>query len=405
MKRFLQKPAVKWILLGFPLLAFLLFTARLLKRNSDVSISDNKELSENTVSGKDEKNTSVIEKEAHAMPLFTKWQTFTSQDGLPSDKANCVRMDGDRVLVGTDAGLAVYENQQWKVYTTEDGLTHGNILSIDIDPETGDVWLATMSGLTRWSAGKFQKYNQFNSGLANDVVYSVICDGKYVWTATAAGVCGLNTHTGQWLIINEQNSPLHEPWTYGVCKGEGDKIYIAAWGGGVVEYNKVTGHFRDHRDPDGEGEIDLFPDDGIVHDITTMVSYQNNMLWVSTYFGLSRYDGVHWNSYFDHDSGLASNFINYIKADGKIVYICSDNGLSTFDGSTWVTYRTQENSSRGEAIVTQGSQVKKITTTTSLSNNFIWGVDIREDEIWVATAKGVCYAKGTGKANQQSTQL
>ncbi len=32
-----------------------------------------------------------------------------------------VRIDGDRVLVGTHDGLAVYENGKWQTYTTKDG--------------------------------------------------------------------------------------------------------------------------------------------------------------------------------------------------------------------------------------------------------------------------------------------
>jgi hypothetical protein len=78
---------------------------------------------------------------------------------------------------------------------------------------------------------------------------------------------------------------MHEPWTYGVSAGDG-KIYIAAWGGGVIEYNTKTRNFRDYVDPDGFMEIDLQPDDGVVHDITTATSYADGILWVSTYFGI-----------------------------------------------------------------------------------------------------------------------
>lgn len=329
------------------------------------------------------------------LPLYTKWETYGKKDGLPSDKANCVKIDGDRVLVGTDKGLVIYQDQSWKVITTADGLSHNNVLSIDVNELTGDVWIATMSGLNRWSAGKFQIFNQFNSGLANDVIYTVICDQQYVWTATAAGASRYDSYTNQWKIFNEQNAPMHEPWTYGVCNGD-DKVYIAAWGGGVIEYHKKTGHFRDHTDPDHEMEIDLFPDDGVVHDITTGVTYANGVLWVGTYFGMSRYDGLRWNSYFDHDSGLASNFINFIKADGSVVYVCTDNGFSTFNSKRWATYRKQNAGNR--VIITEGDQTTNIDFPTGLSTNYIWGCDVKDGDLWLATGYGVCHAKSTGKA-------
>lgn len=324
----------------------------------------------------------------NSMPIYGNWHSFTSKNGLPGDKAYCVRIDGERVLVGTHEGLAVYENGKWRTYTTEDGLAHNGVLAIDVSEQTGDVWLGTMGGLTRWSTGKFENFTQMNSGMPNDLIYSVICDGKDVWVATGGGAGQYDTLTKRWKIFTEQNAPMHEPWTYGVCAGDG-KIFIAAWGGGVVEYTKKTKQFRDYIDPDGNMEIDLFPDDGVVHDITTGVSWADDYLWVATYFGLSRYDGVRWKGYFDHDSGLVSNFINFVKADGPIAFICTDKGLSTTDGKNWVTYTKNETSMNGKAIITNGDKKTELPMIPSISHNFVIGVDIKDDVIWIATSKGV----------------
>ena len=112
------------------------------------------------------------------MPVYGNWRNFTTKDGLPSDKAYTVRIDGDRVLVGTHDGLAVYENGKWKTYTTKDGLAHNGVVSIDVSELTGDVWIGTLGGLSRWSGGKFETFNQFNSGMPNDLVYCVIVTVK-----------------------------------------------------------------------------------------------------------------------------------------------------------------------------------------------------------------------------------
>jgi hypothetical protein len=323
------------------------------------------------------------------VPVFGNWKTFTTKNGLPSDKTYTVRIDGDRVLVGTHDGLAVYEGGKWRTYTTKDGLPHNGVVSIDVSDVTGDVWIGTLSGLARWSGGKFTTFNQFNSGMPNDLVYCVYCYGMDVWVATGGGAGQYHTQTGQWEIFTEMNAPMHEPWTYGVSAGDG-KVYIAAWGGGVIEYDIKEKHFRDYTDPDGELEIDLMPNDGIVHDITTATAYNNGILWVSTYFGLSRYDGKNWTGYFDHDSGLASNFINFLRMEGNVVYVCSDKGLSSTDGNTWVTYKKFDNSTDGKAIITKGKEIKEVTLSPSISHNFTIGVDADEDEIWVATSHGVC---------------
>jgi ligand-binding sensor domain-containing protein len=339
-------------------------------------------------SDKDLPNSSGVIKEAKAMPVYGHWRNFTTKDGLLSDHAYTVRIVGDSVLVGTHEGLAVYSNGKWRNYTKKDGLAHNGVVSIDYSKLTGDIWIGTLGGLNRWSAGKFETYNQFNSGMPNDLVYCVYCDGKDVWVATGGGAGHYDTYTKEWEIFTEQNAPMHEPWTYGVSTGDG-KVFIAAWGGGVIEYNMKTKHFRDYTDPDGFMEIDLQPDDGVVHDITTATAYSDSILWVSTYFGMSRYDGKNWKGYFDHDSGLASNFINFMRAEGPKVFVCSDNGLSSTDGTTWVTYKKDDNSENGKAIITNGNEKKEIPLSPSISHNFIIGVDAQDDVLWVATAKGV----------------
>jgi len=392
MKKFLQRNSVRYSIGAIVLLAAFLTVIIIYKHNKMLIIrSDNSSV----ISGTDSNNHDIVAKrqgiinKAGVMPVYGHWRTFTTRDGLPSDKAYTVRIDGNRVLAGTHDGLAVYENDKWRTYTTKDGLAHNGVVSIDVSELTGDVWIGTLGGLNRWSAGKFETFNQFNSGLPNDLVYAVICDGNDVWVATGGGAGHYNTITKEWEIFTEKNAPMHEPWTYGVSAGDG-KIFIAAWGGGVIEYTNKTRKFRDYTDPDGEMEIDLQPDDGLVHDITTATSYADGILWISTYFGLSRYDGKNWNGYFDHDSGLASNFINFIRAEGPVVFICCDNGLSSFDGETWVTYKKNDNNTDGKAIITKGKSVREIPLSPSISHNFIIGVDARDEELWVATSKGVC---------------
>lgn len=327
-------------------------------------------------------------KEANGMPVYGNWKNFTVENGLPHDRIYTVKIDGDRVLVGTHGGMAVYENGNFTVYTKADGLAHNGVVSIDISPVTGDVWIGTLGGLNRWSAGKFETFDQFNSGLPNDLVYNVICDGKDVWMATGGGAGHYDTYTKEWEIFTEMNAPMHEPWTYAMSAGDG-KVYIAAWGGGIIEYNPTTKHFRDYHDPDGFMEIDLLPDDGPVHDITTATAYANGILWVSSYFGMCKYDGKNWKGFYDHDSGLASNFINFIKVNGRVAYACTDKGLSTTDGNTWVTYKRNANDENGVAIITTGDKKKEVPLTPSLAHSFVINADAKGDVIWVATSKGL----------------
>jgi ligand-binding sensor domain-containing protein len=328
------------------------------------------------------------------LPVYERWESFTTADGLPSDRAFSVRVDGDRVWVGTDHGLALYRDGAWSSFGVQDGLPHQVILSLDVSPHTGDLWIATMGGLARYSAGRFDAFTQLDSGLSNDFVHDVACDPDepYVWAATAMGLSRLDLRQGSWTVFTEQNTPMREPWTYSVSVDRG-VLWLGAWGGGVLEHHKAAGFWREYRDPDKEMEIDLLPDDGPVHDVTAGVAFRSGILWQATYFGLARYDGREWRSYFQEDSGLASNFINFVRARGSIAWLCTDGGLSATDGERWATYRRLADG-RGEIRYYNGSRLLGRRTPGSIFiHNFVQGVDFKGEEVWVATDGGV--SRGT----------
>jgi len=327
------------------------------------------------------------------MPCF-RWENFTTANGLPDNHVFNVAVDGKRVWAATENGLGLYKNGKWKVYRPEDGLAHRAVLYVAPDPRTGDVWIATMGGLSRFSAGRLDTYTQLTSGLANDVVYGAAVQGDFVWIATAAGGSRLNTRTGEWSLFNERNTPMYEIWTYGV-NATASKVYYAVWGGGVLEYDVKTEHWKDYNDPDGETEIVLYKDQGLIHEITTSVSYaeRDKVLWVATYFGASRYDGRNWRNFLEKDSGLPSNFLNQVKAlDGNHVWFSTDKGLAYYDGENWAVYRPALDTRKPEMLVRDAAgKVTRTETETAPAHNYVLGVDFDGDDIWVATAKGLSH--------------
>lgn len=331
--------------------------------------------------------------EAGATPTVYRWTTYTEADGLPSYKGLAIAVDGDRVWIGTDAGLVRYEDGAFTTFTRADGLAHDVIITLAVDEASGDLWAGTVAGLSRYSARKFDTFTQLDSGLQNDMVYCVEVDGPHVWAATAAGVSRYDTRTGQWQIWNETNAPMHEPWTYGVAAGP-DHVYVGAWGGGLLEYHKATGRWKDYVDPDHEMEIDVFPDDGIVHDIVSFIDYDQGTVWVGTYFGLSLFDGTRWKGYFEKDSGLAGDFINFVAARNGVGWIGTDRGLSSFDGRLWRTY-TRTADGGGQVVVTDedGTVLRRINTPTGPAHDYVLGIAFQGDDIWISTEHGI--SRGT----------
>jgi ligand-binding sensor domain-containing protein len=325
------------------------------------------------------------------MPMF-RFENYTTANGLPDDHIYAVLVDGERIWAGTENGLAVYENHAWKTYNTKDGLAHRAVLSLALDKRTGDVWAGTMGGLSRISAGRIDSYTQMNSGLSNDVVYGVSVEGEHVWVATAAGASKLDLHTGQWSLYNERNTPMIEIWVYGVSATP-TKVYFGVWGSGVLEYTQDTGRWDKYEDPDGETEMVLFKDQGLIHEIVSSVSYVDNILWASTYFGDSRYDGRYWHNFLTKDSGLPSNFTNQVKGvDANHAWFCTDKGLAYFDGTNWAVYRPALTDGKPEMTVRDAQgHMSNVAVRSAPAHNYILGIDFQGDDIWVATAKGLSH--------------
>jgi ligand-binding sensor domain-containing protein len=333
---------------------------------------------------------------AQTPALYTKWENFTTANGMPDAKVFSVAVDGDRVWAGTENGLVLIDNSKVaKVYTTADGLPNRVVTGLAVDHKTGDLWLATFGGLSQFSGGEFHNYDSMTTGLANNIVYGVAIQEEYVWAATTAGVSRLNTRTGEWSIFSEKNAPMSEPWSYGIAVGEG-KVYVAVWGGGVLEYDIAGGYWKPYTDPDGEMEIVLFKNQGLIHMIVSNISYNKDthMFWAATYFGMSGYDGHNWHNYLSTDSALASDFINATQTRGDDVWACTDKGLSylNYKTNTWVTYRPSKDKTKGEIVITTpDKKTSTIETPTSVAHNYIINLAFQGDDIWVATAAGLSH--------------
>jgi ligand-binding sensor domain-containing protein len=343
--------------------------------------------------------------------VYTKWKHFTTENGLPNDHVFAIRSNGNDLWVGTENGLALIDKSQGKVvkvWKEEDGLPFRSIAGIDVDKRTGDVWLGLFGGgLARLSGDRFDHWHQLNSGLVNDVVYDVVVENESVWCATTAGASRFNTRTGEWAIFTEKNAPMEEIWNYAVDYGaQANKVFLAIWGSGVLEYDLATGRWQEYIDPDGEMEIDLYRDDGINHVIVTGVTSIDGAMWVSSYFGGTRYDGRSWRGFPDTEGGLPNLFNNNVKGrSAHEAWFCSDKGAGAIvdlEPETWVQYVRDGHT--GRATVKQRlkpedktlTTVEVIETGVNVPHTFIVNADVEGDDVFIATSHGVGWGIGEG---------
>ena len=152
---------------------------------------------------------------AEGMPyIYAEWKHYTTKEGLPNDHVFAVKVDGDRVWIGTENGLACLNKTTGEIqsWTEEDGLPWRVVSAIDVDPDTGDVWLGMFGGgLARFSGGRFDHWHQLNSGLVNDVVYGVCVENDNIWAAKPLPP-GYFGQFAQYRPIDRDGEEIHLAW-------------------------------------------------------------------------------------------------------------------------------------------------------------------------------------------------
>jgi hypothetical protein len=110
---------------------------------------------------------------------------------------------------------------------------------------------------------------------------------------------------------------------------------------------------------------------------TIAIDAQGNK-WFATYgYGVSKFDGINWNTYTFANSGLVSNFIHTIAIDAQgNIWFGTLEGISKFDGTNWTTYTTvgglYRNNVLSIAFDAQGNKWFATTSGVSKFNDTVW---------------------------------
>jgi signal transduction histidine kinase len=151
----------------------------------------------------------------------------------------------NRLWVGTQVGLWCRENQNWKTYTTADGLTTNDVRAIAEDKE-GNVWIGTeRGGLNCLRAGKFTSFRKSEQGLPSDNVSALRADADgALWVGTSAGLARLQN--GKWTRYTTQQGLANNGIGSLVEDHQGD-LWVGSYAGIMRLTKKSLNDFA--RDP------------------------------------------------------------------------------------------------------------------------------------------------------------
>ncbi|MBI3721865.1 MAG: hypothetical protein HY248_04855, partial [Fimbriimonas ginsengisoli] len=117
-----------------------------------------------------------------------QWEQIHEEEGLPSNRVNCVFEDREGSLwIGfADLGLARWRgNGDWKGFTRQDGLSSSEITGIASNKD-GTLWVGSRKGLNRRDplTGAWRLLTSRDGLSADDVRALAVTPNGYVWVAS-----------------------------------------------------------------------------------------------------------------------------------------------------------------------------------------------------------------------------
>lgn len=325
------------------------------------------------------------------------WKLLTTADGLPSNRVLCLAADSNTIWAGTDDGLVLMQNGKIKkIFTSKDGLAGNVVTSLAVDANTGDLWVAMFGGISRISAGTVQSFTVLDSGLANDVVYDIAVQGRFVWAATASGLSRFDNRSKTWTIYDDRNSPMADPWPVRIVVTK-EAVFVGSWGGGVSRLDIATERWTvlSHT-PEWGGGISLHGREHAPRFVRGLAfNERSGSLWFASQNGLAWYRSE--SSKTSKEFLSLPGTINSIRiADGQL-WVCTDEGLKAYD---LMQFKSGFRSVGPFSIHTRSnSKPNEVTRRRIIPELQVFDVALQGSRIWVASAAGL-WQGGAGSASK-----
>jgi len=161
-----------------------------------------------------------------------------------SCRVTAIRVSNGVLWVGTDHGLAAFEKEAWHTWTVADGLPVEAVTALDVDDATGDLWLGMLGGgLVRLTSGRLDVFDQFNSGLAGNLVFGVAVYYGRVYAATNGGVCAFDPKGDAWELPIARTADGSSGVVVDLVADE-NALYARFWTGGIRQFDETSGTFK-----------------------------------------------------------------------------------------------------------------------------------------------------------------
>lgn len=280
----------------------------------------------------------------------------TSNSGLSIYGGSELSIDDQQdVLAINSQGFTHFNRQSWQNYdTSNSAFLNSNITSIESD-QTGSRWIGTNEGLVKFDGTNWIRFDTSNSGLTNTYINAVNVDAdNSVWVGTNAGpfkfdgtswtnyFANAGSHIGEIFNSSDGDVWMTSPG-YGLNRFDRMSTwtnYLPQGGGGcntgALDKNGNVWYGGNNLYKwDGSTWTMYTTADGLPWNfITALAVDTNNVVWIGTQNGLSKFDGTSFNNFFEENSGLTANYVSDMEVDAfNNKWIGTAAGISVYNES------------------------------------------------------------------------
>ena len=242
---------------------------------------------------------------------------------LPFNTVRCLEYSNQTLWIGTDHGLAKFENEtNWTIYNSINSpLWNDNIRALKNDGDSL-IWIGTIQGgLFKFDGSEWTNYTPENSGVGDFLVRAIEIDlNGHIWVATTEGLYMYDRNT--WMSWTSNDGLLSNNIST-ICAGLNTK-YVGTINGGVLyfdAFNNYTNHTIISSGIPDNSALDI------------EIDAQGRPWYISPAAGLivDNGNGGPWESFNANNSTMPANSLLCLThgAQGEIYVGSETNGLIT----------------------------------------------------------------------------
>ncbi|MGM0496583.1 MAG: two-component regulator propeller domain-containing protein [Bacteroidota bacterium] len=277
-----------------------------------------------------------------------KW---TSIQELESNFINNSTKHQTDIWFSTKKGLTVYNNEEWKTYTINDGLIDNSVNDVSFDTDE-TIWIATEEGVTHITENSTQSYTTRDDLVDNNVKCSAIDSSGKKWFGTNSGISVYENGEWQTYTVSEQKITSNK-----ITDIETDKngIVWISTDDGVNSFDDGT--FTNYS-----------TNDGLVNDTVNRILIDSSgNKWFGTKNGISVYNDSSWNNITTEDNLPFSDISSLSEANDSTIFIGGDEGVAIYEADTF----------------------NLINSECGLICNSVNSISFKDEKIWIGTDNGL----------------